>query len=629
VATWHDLRWRLVAPAVVTLVLVEVLLVWLPSVSFGVAQVLGLRPALGALAGVGLLALVPIVTASSRPPPRLAWRLGGAALVAGRLALVLDAGFAVQLAGSSLAVVGGVLAITGLAGSGVGRIGRTGVVFGAVVASWLHTGLGTLDLTWRSGLGATLGGIVLAGTVAFAVLRVAPPEEPDPDDAAWPWFTMGPILLLLLLLVTVPGRVAAPTGWEPGRVAAVTALLGGLTVVAALGAPMGPRRAVAPLGGVLVALGTAGVLPAAGTSSVVAQAILAAGLGLAVGSTTGAAAGTTALHRSVAAGVGWLLFGVLVVGYYAGYDLGPTAPARWLLVAAAVALTFVGLTARRRVVPIASEPLHPGRAALRMLAITIIGALGVALAASPVREATARATGPDAPVRVVLANLNYGWGPDGRFDPRATAATLRALEPDVVVLNEVGRGWLIDGNHDLLQLLAADLGMPFRFAPAADEMAGNAVLASIPITESVTERLPRGEDRMQRSLLAVVVTPAPERPLAVVATQLTTVDENGTSRLAQARAVAAMVARSRERQVPTVVAGDLRAAPGSPELEAFGGTVTSAVPQGTLTYPAEVPAEQPDHVLHSPDLAVTELEILDVTLSDHRPVAVTFETAAP
>jgi endonuclease/exonuclease/phosphatase family metal-dependent hydrolase len=162
-----------------------------------------------------------------------------------------------------------------------------------------------------------------------------------------------------------------------------------------------------------------------------------------------------------------------------------------------------------------------------------------------------------------------------------------------------------------------------------DEVAGTALLTRFPITESVTERLPQGADRVGRSQLATVLQIAEGQRLGLVATQLTTVDDQGATRLPQARAVAAMVARMRDRGVPVSVLGDLRVPLGSPELEAFGPSIRSALPAGSATHPADAPQELPDHVLVSSDLEVLEVTIPDIRVSDHRPVAVTIVPESP
>jgi endonuclease/exonuclease/phosphatase family metal-dependent hydrolase len=635
-AGWRDLRWRLLAPAVVALVTVEVLRVWLPTISLGAAQVTGIRPTVGGLLGLVVLLAVPLLLGIGRLPPGLAWPIGTAGLVLGRLGLLVDGGYPLRLAASTVAVTGGVLALSALAGAGAGRIGRTGVLLGAVMASWLHVGLATLDLTWRGGPGAVLGGLALAAAVAGTAVRIAPPTEADPADAAWPWAAMGPVLLLLLLLVVVPGRIAVAVPWTPVLVAGVAAAAGGTAVMAALLAPLGPRRVVAPIAGMLTIAGTAAALPVDGTLAVVAKIVLAAGLGLLVGSASGSSAVASPAQRGAASGLGWALLGLLTVGYYAPYDVGVPISGRALLVAAAGVLTLIGFVARRRVGPIASEPLHPGRAMARTVALTLLVAIAVAVPAAPTTPVDVAPGRPGDPIRLVLANLNHGWDPEGRFDPIATATTLAALEPDVVVLTEVDRGWLVGGGHDLLQLLAGQLGLAHVFAPAADEVSGTALLTRFPVREHLVERLPRGSDPVARSQLTAILAVATtgEGPdvtdvrLGIVATQLSPEDPRSDTRLPQARAVAGMVARLRERAVPTVVVGDLHAPAESPEREAFGELVRDALP-ATAADEADDPALLASAVLHSEDLTVLAAEVVDARFSDQRPIVVTFLAPSP
>src|SRR3546814_5505205 len=57
-------------------------------------------------------------------------------------------------------------------------------------------------------------------------------------------------------------------------------------------------------------------------------------------------------------------------------------------------------------------------------------------------------------LRVVAWNLRMGYGMDGEFDPRAVAAQIADQAPDVVLLSEVDRAWLLNGGQDQLAILA-------------------------------------------------------------------------------------------------------------------------------------------------------------------------------
>ena len=53
---------------------------------------------------------------------------------------------------------------------------------------------------------------------------------------------------------------------------------------------------------------------------------------------------------------------------------------------------------------------------------------------------------------------------DGRLDPEAIADTVRRLRPDVLVVQEAGRGWPLSAGLDLAEWVKRRLGMPYVWA---------------------------------------------------------------------------------------------------------------------------------------------------------------------
>ncbi len=92
------------------------------------------------------------------------------------------------------------------------------------------------------------------------------------------------------------------------------------------------------------------------------------------------------------------------------------------------------------------------------------------------------------------------------------------------------------------------------------------------------------------------------------------------ARSQQLRYVAGLV-----RDYPNVVVmGDLNTGPGSRELKEFCDQAGLILPAGLApTFPSWDPQRAIDHILVSPDMNVTRLEVLPVTFSDHRPLAMT------
>lgn len=632
----NSVRPGTLAPAValVAWVFLDGVRVWLPSLLFVVGDA-GSTSALtmGGIA-VAIVAVPPLLAALlGSKVVRVGWPSGIALLAGGRLLLQLTDGGLLQFAASSVLIIGAGLAL-GATGAGApsGRQARIAVLLGIVGSIVVHAGLGTTDLVWRDGVGTWAVLVVLLASLALAARdagSVLDPAAAPVPGAAWPWWTMGPVVILLSVLTAPPGRLLTATSW-PGPVA-VAALVAahGLAIAAAVSARwLGPAVA-GSVGAGLVLFGTAGSLQAGSLLAVAAQLLLAAGTGLVVGSLARTDVHVPVRRRAVAAAA--LPLGLVIVGfaYYAGYDLVLPFPRRAVLLATSALVAGVGLY-------IATVELRPAlreRGVARQLvavavATAITAGAAAALVASP-GTSTPQTASADEPIDVAVYNIHMGFDQQGRMSLATIGRTLAERSPDIVVLNEVDRGWLTTGSREPLRILQDQLDMPYVFAPAADEIWGNAVFSRYPITEVSVERLPRGEDAMARSQLIVILEVQPERRVAVIATHLSHVDSQGDTRLPQARAVAGTLARLQERGVPVLVAGDLNAEPDAAELATFGDIARSAVPSDTPTYPADDPEVQIDHLLITQEFDVTDVDVPDVQASDHLPVFARLLLAPP
>ena len=614
---------QVVAGAVaVGFLLLDVVRVWLPSLTVVLGEGRGMGTVGLAGATVATLALAPLVATFLGPlPPRVAWILGGATLLGSRVLLGTVSGGSTQLTLATVGVAGGAVAVAALAaGSTRGDTARLGLLAGAATSFAVLAVLGSIDLAWRGGLFGIAGTLAVLIVTAPAIARATRSLDGGRAAAAWPWGALGPALVLLAVLVGPAGRVAVATGWGPGAVAATVVGLQTLAVMGALiGARLGPLAA-GTAGAVLVLIGTAAALDADGSGAVAGQAALATGIGSALVSGL-RGGGTSQRRRGVVAGASLVLFGALVhIGYS---DLVVQWPfsLQGVLLASAALLAVSALLGTVRAARLGREASSPLLG--RLTAMTVVLAL-VLSATGSLR--TADEVGPredDGTLRVALANVHLGFDVAGRQRASAVGDVLAGLDADLIALNEVDRGRLVSGSPDLLATYAAATGMQAVFAGASDEVRGNALLTRLPVLEVQRTRLPRGRDPMTRSALAVVVELPDGSPLGVVVAQLSDVDRQGDTRLPQAQAIAAIVARLRERGIPTLVAGDLNARPGEPELEVLEDLgLVRVLAETALTFPDRAPRVQIDHVLAPPGFVVERTATLTTGLSDHRFVSV-------
>ncbi|MFF0819037.1 endonuclease/exonuclease/phosphatase family protein [Micromonospora haikouensis] len=656
------MRYRHLSTAALALgivVLTDVLRVFLPSVItiFGQAAT---TPAelLGAFAlGWFVLALAfpPLVRRLGVRPVTFA---AAVALGGARLALTAAPGGRTQLWLATVGLLAGLLWLAGTATT----TGRPvpGLALGIALGAVVHAVLGTYDLVWRGGPVGWAGSVALVAV--FLVVAARPARQAEPGGAR-AWLLAGPALLLTGLVALSPAAAATaasywrgPGGglsWPPeaGDVPTLPAWAVGIFLLAALARPpRGRWRLAGPLalvvGAVLFAtrdaglLGPAVVLTAAGTGACLALAdavppaaappvavppvavppvaVPSAGAAPSVVPSSAAASSTPGVapgRPGLAAVLGMLLFAVAAVGYYAAYDLGYPNAAVPVAMAGLVAAVALGGPRRATSTP----PRRWVRGIAAAGGLVVLVATGLPSGAfAPLRPGT-----PPAAVRVVAYNIRMGFGLDGRFDPDGLARVVARERPDVVVLGEVDRGWLLNGGHDTLALLAARLRMSYVFAPAADPLWGDAVLGRFPLAAARSERLAPAGAPTGAQALGVTVDLGGGVRLAVVATHLQ--PPPGREPVAQARAVAAFALRY-AAGLPLVVAGDLNTEPGAPGYAEFtrAGLVDALASARPLpTSPADEPREQIDHVLVSAGMRAADPVAPRSIASDHLPVAVT------
>jgi endonuclease/exonuclease/phosphatase family protein len=282
--------------------------------------------------------------------------------------------------------------------------------------------------------------------------------------------------------------------------------------VAATGAPGGragwPATVTAVVGlAVAVLLGERATVAACFLGQAAAATVLVAVVRRAAGAGGAEGSGRNLAATSVAWTLGMLLFLLLVFLYYASYDLRLPFGNKLLLPVAAALLALAGVGAGLAGPgPAAGLARSNGGLAARRpgwlplwVGVALLLAPAAFWASAPAPVAAAR---PGPPLRVMSYNLHFGYDVEGWSDLEATARAIEAGGADVVGLQEVSRGWYLNGSTDMLAWLQRRLRMPHaRFAGASDAIWGNAILSRYPIADSGTVRLPREGVPLARNYL--------------------------------------------------------------------------------------------------------------------------------
>ncbi|HEU5422820.1 MAG TPA: endonuclease/exonuclease/phosphatase family protein, partial [Nitrolancea sp.] len=120
---------------------------------------------------------------------------------------------------------------------------------------------------------------------------------------------------------------------------------------------------------------------------------------------------------------------------------------------------------------------------------------------------------------VMTYNLQEGFSRDDRFDLERQAAAIAAERPDVVVVQEVSRGWLVAAGADEVLWLSQRLGMQAIFGANSDDgLWGNAILSRAPLTDAAREQYTSTQN-LKRSVVSARVETA-AGPLWIYGTHL-------------------------------------------------------------------------------------------------------------
>jgi endonuclease/exonuclease/phosphatase family metal-dependent hydrolase len=567
--------------------------------------------------------------------PRLAVPAGLAALVVARVAIQLLHPIPLWLgiAATIAALLAVTLQLISLRRQGPGgtRAFLFGLLLGLAVDTALRGLFLTWDLPWQEGWEPLAATIVLAAGAAVAArpwLRAEVNFAPSlaGADGVWSTALLGPFLMLQVLFLQSPAFAASAA--EASLEGAVAILLVGdaLAILAAawvvgrpvpsaLGLAVGVALAAIAWGLTHLSGATAGLLILVG--QLLAAGLLALALDRAVPRLT-----KVAWRTAAGVGLGAVAFMVLAVGYQIHYEAPLPFSNAFLPSVAGLLMGLAGIR-RRHDAAIQAEVRPTSRLATYAL-------VPVALLLVPLGVFLAR---PDRPVvagngesfRLVNYNVHLAVNPDGQLDPEATARTIQALRPDVVALQEAGRGWPVNTTMDVAEWLSRRLRMPFVYQPAADGQFGNAVLSRLPIVSHDGGFLPFGDGPQQRSYLRVEVDLGGGRTVTVIDVHLQHQEASTATREAQILRLLEVWGGAPR----TVITGDMNTQPGEANIELFfeAGLLSAQDEAGlghlpTASQPT-VRGDRVDWMLVGPDLAFEDVAVPFSAASDHLPIAAT------
>jgi endonuclease/exonuclease/phosphatase family metal-dependent hydrolase len=482
---------------------------------------------------------------------------------------------------------------------------------------------GTLDLSWIPGPWPILTISVLASMFGFILWQTMRSEATLIDErfrASWALIGPGLLLFVQALIFQNQGWVAQLTGWSSGM--AWSWIMVG-NVVALFAATFAFRNAwlrstkwwpLVPGGVLTLALSFVDV-PGWTFALSILLGFVSGGLLLAVilGEVRGTDSRMGIGWVSFGLGLGLLLFYILITLYYISFLVPVPFPRDTLAPATGIGLMLCALIASAQ--HPRDQASKPSYGTLRYWSIFLM-ILPVTFLILEVLTRPQPISGKGFPVRVMTYNIHGAYGLNGRQNVDAIVRVIEGAQTDVVVLQEIERGWLLEGNTDLLALLSRRLKMPYTVMGAVtDPIAGNAILSRYPIVAKGQGELPRLDTLVKRGYVWAQIDIGEGETLRVVVTHLHHEPERGDVRIVQMRALL----QALERQPYTIFAGDMNAVAVSPEIQLIlqDGFVDSWAEASQDDRP------QIDWIFHTPDLIADDVSKIESPASDHPAVVAT------
>ncbi len=248
-------------------------------------------------------------------------------------------------------------------------------------------------------------------------------------------------------------------------------------------------------------------------------------------------------------------------------------------------------------------------------------------------------------LRILCYNIHYGQGNDGVYDIPRLAAVIKAANPDLVALQEIDVHVKRSSRLHELRLLAEQTGLTGHFGPTQHYeggLFGNGILSKFPVLDVHIQPLPYTEATPElvtypRAAVAAVIETVRGNKIRFITTHF----QHGAfaeDRIAEARAINTHFASDASAtdtmgqeagKLPTILAGDLNAVPGTDPITELKKKWTFALEDYPApSAPSSAPTSRIDYILHrsSDPIRILEHRVIDEKIaSDHCPVFAVLE----
>ena len=300
--------------------------------------------------------------------------------------------------------------------------------------------------------------------------------------------------------------------------------------------------------------------------------------------------------------LGWLVFVGTAFGFYAFWAYLPAVYAATAVVAVAALLVSGGALPAWRALPIALVPI-------------VVGVPLVALLLTPQSPVIEE---PRNTLRVMTYNIHQGFNAGQVPSLDNLVDVISRESPDVLLLQEVVRGWMIDEQHDALGVLAERLGMPYVFGPNIGDLYGNAILSRFPMTDvkRVHYAVQPSVKHQPRGAVGVRIG-----DVLIVTTHLDEIQDDESSAIRQEQV--RTIFREWDGEKIAIIAGDMNAEPGELEMGLFSeaGYGDLAEPAGPTTT-MDDPQKRIDYIWGIGVIGSSPHTVMALGASDHRAVVV-------